>query len=202
MAPVFIPAYLPNIYYMARLVREPKISFITSGNYQKQTFRNRCEIDGANGKLTLSIPIDHTHGGEHRPAHEVRIFKGSQWQKQHWKSITSAYRSSPYFEYYEDEFLPFYNRFYPTLMVFNVAVLETILTLLGVDVLHKNVINNTYVPEAETLIKAKKVKVPQFPVYKQVFDDKYGFINNLSCIDLLFNLGPESLDYLEAIPLE
>ena len=100
------PTYLPNISYMAWLIKK-KIYFNLTDKYNKQTFRNRSEIYGANGKLILTIPIIHSKEKKLQLTKEVKIFDKINWQTNHWKSICSAYRSSPYFEFYEQDFFNF-----------------------------------------------------------------------------------------------
>lgn len=200
MAAFITPAYLPSIYYMSWLIRQEKIFFYTGGNYQKQTYRNRTRIYGANGMLNLTIPIAHSKKVTPQKDEEVQIFSQESWQKQHWKSITSAYRSSPYFEFYEDDLKPFFNKEYNYLMHLNSLLIKTLINLLGVEI-QQEVMDSVQEKDRNmnALFIAKKITVPPLPPYKQVFDDKHGFLNNLSCIDLLFNLGPQSLDYLENI---
>ncbi|MDA9852300.1 WbqC family protein, partial [Flavobacteriaceae bacterium] len=101
MIPIVCPAYLPNVQYCNWILQQQQIHFTGSTTYQKQTFRNRSEIYGANGKLKLTVPIRHTHGIQKSLDQEVSIAYDTDWQKQHWKSICAAYRSAPYFEFYE-----------------------------------------------------------------------------------------------------
>ncbi|MDC3133159.1 WbqC family protein [Flavobacteriaceae bacterium] len=200
MEAVVTPAYLPSIYYMSWLLRQEKILFNTAANYQKQTARNRASIYGANGKIDLNIPITHTKSEKRKKDADAQIFKDEDWQRQHWKSITSAYKSSPFFEFYEDDLRPFFIQKHTQLMPFNIGLIHTLMTLLGSEIPQEVVFFDPkkHVPMV-ALILSKKTKNPLLPPYKQVFDNKYGFISNLSCIDLLFNLGPESLDYLQDI---
>lgn len=193
----FIPAYLPNIQYMARLVTEEKIAFINNKHYQKQTFRNRTEIYGANGKLKLTIPIVHHKTKAHQLDGKVAIHYDNKWQKDHWKSLEAAYRSSPFFEYYEDDFYPYYHQNFEKLMDFNIVLIEKILSLLDAEV---NILRMVKVEkEFSDLIIAKKKVKKDNPHYHQVFQSKHGFINNLSILDLIFNLGPQSLEYLRQV---
>lgn len=193
----FIPAYLPNIQYMARLVTEKKFAFIKNKHYQKQTFRNRTEIYGANGKLKLTIPIVHHKTKAHQLDGKVAIYYDNKWQKDHWKSLEAAYRSSPFFEYYEDDFYPYYHQNFEKLMDFNIVLIEKILSLLDAEV---NILRMVKVEkEFSDLIIAKKKVKKDNPHYHQVFQSKHGFINNLSILDLIFNLGPQSLEYLRQV---
>ena len=188
------PAYLPNIRYMSWIVSQRQVAFVTDNTYQKQTYRNRTEIYGANGKLKLTIPIVHSKKQSRQTDKAVAINYDNNWQKDHWRSLEAAYRSSPFFEFYEYDFQPFYYRNFDKLMDFNIELIKKILLLLDSDII--------LLPEKKAdkefsdLIIAKKVNKIEIPQYHQVFQSKHGFINNLSVLDLLFNLGPQSLEYL------
>ena len=194
MVPGVCPAYLPNINYMAWLVAQKKIAFVTHNHYQKQTFRNRTEIFGANGKLKLTVPIVHNRSQTRQVDGEVAIHYENGWQKNHWKSLEAAYRSSPYFEFYEDEFHPFYHQRVDKLMNYNISLIQKILDLIGAEI--EILTKEKDIDEFSNLIIAKQDQVREIPHYHQVFQSKYGFIHNLSVLDLLFNLGPQSHDYL------
>jgi len=191
-----IPTYLPSINYMSHLVKYPCI-FSTQCNYQKQTHRNRSYIYGANGKLGLTIPIHHTKKNGHQKDCEVRIKWEENWQKQHWKSLESAYRSSPFFEFYEDDLKSIFFVESEFLMDYNYQLIENLCDWLEVD--FPNQKTNIYQPlnpREEQLILAKNKADILLNRYPQVFETKHGFISNLSILDLLFNLGPESSTYL------
>ncbi len=188
------PAYLPNIHYMAWVVAQKKIAFVTHNHYQKQTFRNRTEIFGANGKLKLTVPIIHNKSQIRQIDDQVAIHYENGWQKNHWKSLEAAYRSSPFFEFYEDEFYPFYHQRIEKLMDFNISLIQKIMTLIGAEVETQK--KEKGIDEISNLIIAKQDTVRENPRYHQVFESKHGFIHNLSVLDLLFNLGPQSHDYL------
>jgi hypothetical protein len=191
------PAYLPTINYMAWVVTQEKVALVTHNPYQKQTYRNRTEIYGANGKLKLTIPIINTKNQARQIDEDVAIQYENNWQKNHWKSLQAAYRSSPFFEFYEDDFHPYYHQKYDKLVDFNIALIKRILYLLNVQV---NLIKmEKFDEEYSYLIIAKKKLKRVNPHYHQVFQSKHGFINNLSILDLLFNLGPQSLEYLGQI---
>ena len=127
---------------------------------------------------------------------EVSIQYENNWQKDHWKSLEASYRSSPFFEFYEDNFYPFYHQKFEKLMDFNVDLIQTILLLIGAEVLI--LLKEKPTKEFTDLIIAKRKK-KEHPHYQQVFQSKYGFLNDLSVMDLLFNLGPMTLDYLKQI---
>ena len=188
------PAYLPNIHYMAWVVSQKEIALVTHNPYQKQTFRNRTEIYGANGKLKLTIPIVHSKTKERQIDEAVAIHYENSWQKDHWKSLEAAYRSSPFFEFYEDDFHPFYHQKFEKLMDFNIALIQKVLSLIDAEV--KLLPKEKTADEFNDMIIAKHEVKKENPHYQQVFQPKHGFINNLSILDLLFNLGPQSLEYL------
>lgn len=168
--------------------------------YQKQTLRNRTYIHGANGKLLLSIPVKHLGKIGHQYYHNVVIENSFAWQKQHWKSIQSAYRSSPYFEFYEDELAVFYNTSFSSLYAFNKAYFELLLKLVGWK--PRLVYTQSYeasiaATDIRAQIEQKNNTADVGLKYTQVFEEKNGFIPNLSIIDLLFNEGPNTLTLLK-----
>jgi hypothetical protein len=179
---------------MAWVVSQKEIALVTHNPYQKQTFRNRTEIYGANGKLKLTIPIVHSKTKERQIDEAVAIHYENSWQKDHWKSLEAAYRSSPFFEFYEDDFHPFYHQKFEKLMDFNIALIQKVLSLIDAEV--KLLPKEKTADEFNDMIIAKHKVKKENPHYQQVFQSKHGFINNLSILDLLFNLGPQSLEYL------
>jgi hypothetical protein len=188
------PAYLPSVNYMVRIVAQKEIGFIISNHFQKQTFRNRTEIYGPNGKLNLIIPIVHRKDLDHQLDENVLIHQENSWQKNHWRSLEASYRSSPFFEFYELDLYPFFHTRQENLMELNIQLILEILSLLEVDI---NIIKEEEISsEFRELILAKEKTNKSNPVYSQVFATKHGYLDNLSILDLLFNLGPESVDYL------
>ncbi len=192
------PAYLPSIRYMAWMAAQNEVAFVKTNNYQKQTYRNRTEIYGPNGKLKLTIPILHKKNQKHQLDSEVEIFQESSWQKNHWKSLESSYRSSPFFEFYEDDLYPFFHQRQRRLMDLNISLIKKIFSLIDIEIVIKNTKEIYEFPE---LLDAKKKSVYKTPIYNQVFNSKHGYINNLSILDLIFNLGPDSNFYLKKIQL-
>tara|TARA_X000000368_G_scaffold243530_1_gene192531 strand:+ start:372 stop:968 length:597 start_codon:yes stop_codon:yes gene_type:complete len=190
------PAYLPSIRYMAWIVAKKEITFVLTNHYQKQTYRNRTEIYGANGKLKLTIPISNNKNQKNQLDRDVNIFNDSSWQRDHWKSLESSYRSSPFFEFYEDDLYPFFHEKHLKLMDLNMALIKKIFSLLEIVIKFKK--TNKY-DEFSELINAKQKTIYKIPIYHQVFNSKYGFINNLSILDLIFNVGPESNNYLKKL---
>ena len=192
------PAYLPSIRYMAWIVAKKEVSFVLTNHYQKQTYRNRTEIYGANGKLKLTIPISHNKFQKNQLDSEVKIFNDSCWQRDHWKSLESSYRSSPFFEFYEDDLYNFFHRRHEKLMDLNIALIKKIFSLLEIVIKFKK---TNKVDEFSELIRAKQKTIYKIPTYHQVFNSKYGFIDNLSILDLIFNVGPESNNYLKKLQI-
>ena len=188
------PAYLPSVNYMVRIVAQKEIGFIISNHFQKQTFRNRTSIYGPNGKMNLTIPIVHRKDLDHQLDKNVLIHQETSWQKNHWRSLEASYRSSPFFEFYELDLYPFFHTRQENLMELNIQLILEILSLLEVDIdINKE---EEISSEFRALILAKEKTNKSNPVYSQVFAPKHGYLDNLSILDLLFNLGPESVDYL------
>lgn len=192
----FIPAYFPPIAYIVQLINNDVI-FSLGGNYQKQTYRNRSTIYGANGKLNLTVPI--IHDGE-RGDLNIKISAANDWKNQHWKSFSSAYRSSPFFEFYEDELREEFFTDEPYLAKFNIKLIALIMQWL--DFPFDFSVEEKYMPLTEEegfYINAKVEPKISLPPYNQVFETKHGFLPHLSVLDLIFNLGPQSRDYLLSI---
>lgn len=194
------PAYLPNLEYCSWLLSQKIVYFSEGTSYQKQSFRNRTEIYGSNGKLKLTIPINHSHNGIKTLENEVLISQEINWQTLHWKSICYAYRSSPYFEFYEADFAPFYVKKTTKLFQFNLCLLKLIMDLVGSPMSYEIISSSDNKQERmDNLISTKIKSKKKFKNYIQVFENKHGFIPNLSIIDALFNLGPNTLSYLKKI---
>lgn len=201
---VFSSCYLPPIVYFKHWITANEIVIDVNEFFVKQTYRNRCTILGADGKLDLIVPIHKRNSKQLMK--EVKISYDDNWKKNHWKSIESAYRSSPYFEFYEDEFFGFYHeKNYELLVEFNMDLIRLILKLLKKQdefELSKNYVEQTDgVIDFRNEISPKNKSLNEFkqPEYIQVFSDKLGFQKNLSIIDLLFNEGPNSLAYLQKL---
>lgn len=188
-------AYLPNVYYLSQVINFDNIVIEKHENFVKQTYRNRCDIATANGKLSLSIPL--IKQADKELISGKKISYAEDWQKQHWRTIASAYKNSPYFEFFEDEFKPFYENQFEFLLDYNTALLQTILHILKI----KKQIDFTtqFELNPESLIDLRSLSevqtnVPLMQPYYQVFADKIGFTPNVSCLDALFNVGLETKD--------
>jgi len=195
--------YLPPIEYFAYLVNSDETQIEIQETYPKQTYRNRCKIITANGTLSLSIPVTKIHGNNTRTK-DIQISYIEDWQKNHWRAIESAYNASPFFMYFKDELQEFYKANYQSLAEFNFSLLKQLLNFMG----YKKEITFTeeYTKKTNKIIDLRSNFNPKkessflCPKYFQVFENKHGFQNNLSIIDLLFNEGPNTLNYLTEIP--
>lgn len=196
--------YLGPIQYYSKLVKYNKVYIEINDHFVKQTYRNRCKIYGANGILQLSIPVKKS--APKIKVKDLLIDYDTNWQKMHWKSIESAYRSSPFFEFYEDDFLPFYKTKYKFLLEFNSLLQNVILEHLDVN---KNIQytdeflsaeGSDYEDYRDSIHPKKNHLDPNFNCkqYNQVFIHKHGFKENLSIIDLLFNEGPNAINILNS----
>ena len=194
------PGYFPSIHQLAVMVQCEELWFEMDDHFQKQTNRNRMYIYSPNGTQLLQIPVKHNKG-IHQKTRDVKIEYSFNWQKQHWKSLEAAYRSSPFFEYFEDDLAPIYTKQYPFLMDLNLEIWELLQSLMGY---HKTPQKTTEyfhtspkeITDFRHLIDGKKHAFNNTP-YHQVFEEKHGFITNLSILDLLFNEGRHSLNYLK-----
>mgnify|MGYP000523504787 CR=1 FL=1 len=201
MKPAYIStAYLGPVQQYSKMFHFPEVRIETSENYLKQSYRNRCIIAGANGPLPLSVPIV-------KPdtlkclTKDIRISDHGNWRHLHWNAIVSAYNSTPFFEYYEDDFAPFYEKKYEFLFDFNEELRMLICQLL--DIQPQIQYTTSFEADVENdfrwISPKQDIADPSFLLkpYYQVFQDKHGFLPNLSIIDLLFNMGPESLLVLQ-----
>jgi len=199
---LFSISYAGPIYYYSLITRNNSVSIEQFENFPKQSIRNRCEIYGANGIICLSIPV--IRGRSHKvKIRDLKISYDTDWQKQHFKSIESAYRHSPFYEHYIDIFKEFYLSKFKFLWDFDLLMMEKIINELGLDT-KMNLTKEFYQGDqnkndyryAGFDMESPLIKPLSFPGYYQVFSDKYGFLPNLSIIDLIFNIGPDSREYL------
>lgn len=197
LLPIF---YLPPISWFAEFLdAENEIILEQFENFPKQTYRSRCAIYGANGKLALILPIH--HNGK-RTMKDLEISYAEDWQKLHWKSIKIAYQSSPYFEYYEEQLKQIYSSQPKSLIAFNLHALKVILKILKEEKefsLTEEYQKTTDAIDLRNQFSAKKESDYTFSEYYQTFSDKLGFVADLSVLDLLCNMGPESATYIKNI---
>lgn len=194
------PPYFGDIAHYTAMAKADEIYFESADNFQKQTARNRTHIMGANGRLMLNIPLKHSKEGIRQLTRDIRIENNFPWQDLHWKSLCSAYRSSPYFEFFEDDLQPLFVEKQSFLLDFNlktILLLFDLIKLDNIEIFHTD--EYTMTPDESVidyrhLIQSKKVNFKNEP-YLQVFDN-LDFLPNLCILDLLFNLGPQAKPYL------
>ena len=189
-------AYLGSIEYFAYLCSD-NYNIEVNDHFIKQSLRTRCEIYGANGRLTLTVPKVRKNSSK-TLFKDIRINYDHQWQKEHWQSIVSAYRSSPFFEYYEDEFHELFHKKHTFLIDVNMELMNFICQKINISTDFK--LSDSYIktPSSNDL-RMYAFNATALPRYIQVFENKHGFISNLSILDLLFNEGNKTKSYLESI---
>ena len=183
------------------MLKAENLYFEVCDNYQKQTYRNRTEIYGANGKLALTVPVNYTQ--KNRQFYkDVKIANENNWQQQHLKSLQSAYSMSPFFEYYIDDLMPMFEKQFDYILDFNLNCFEVLKDSLQLN------ITTTHTQTFEKIPKGKKdfrrlvnrnYEVNLLRYYTQVFTQKHGFISNLSILDVLFNQGPNTELYINKL---
>ncbi len=198
---LLIPTYFSPISQYGVIYQSDTVEFEVEDNYQKQTYRNRCYIYGANGKQLLNIPIEHNKSSKKQKTKDLKIEPGSNWQKQHYKSLKSAYNSSPFFEFYEADLLTIFQKSYSFLLDVNLDTYHFIEDAIQYPKPYTK--SKEYITEIEEdyreLASVKSHPNCILDSYTQVFDDKFGFIKNLSILDLLFMEGPNSISFLEKV---
>jgi hypothetical protein len=190
-------AWFPPVEWMHHFLGNDLVLIEAKENFVKQTYRNRCTIAAANGILSLSIPLQDE--GNKTLITEKKISYREGWQAKHWKAIESAYSSSPYFEYFENEIKQVVFSEHEFLFDLNSHSLRAVLQILRLQ--REIVVTTSYeaLPSALDLrysISPKEKSSLHFPEYYQVFNRRYGFAENLSMLDLLFNEGLGSVEYL------
>ena len=201
---LFSTAYFAPVHFYARFLQHTCVYIEQYENFAKQTYRNRCVILGSNGPVSLIVPVVKGRGPKVLIT-DLQISYDEGWQRNHWQTIVSAYNSSPYFEYYQDELLPFYQKKTKFLLDYNLKIHATLCDFLEIENPVKLTTDFECVPD-ETLNlrevispKNRRKSDPAFIAreYTQVFTEKFGFLPNLSILDLLFNEGPNSYTLLQ-----
>lgn len=196
------PAYFPPIAVFAAIVQAETVWFEAFDNYQKQTFRNRMYLYASNGKQTLTVPVKHTHSTGRQLYKNVQIENDFNWQKIHWRTLQTAYRTSPFFEYYEDDIYPLFHEPKTSLFELNLESIQLVCDCLQIEKSFKFTseylknYNSQEITDYRYLVNAKNQQAYNFDTYTQVFGQKYGYLQNLSILDLLFNEGPQAVDFL------
>ena len=197
--------YFGPIQWYQKLYRAEEVFIERCESFQKQTYRNRCIIATTNGPQPLTIPVERGQGDQIR---SLRISDHGNWRHLHWNALKSAYGESPFFDYYQDDIRPFFELRWDYLFDFNEAIREKMCELL--DIQPKVVPTELFLSPAEIKESAfgtdyREAIRPKHPEpdpdftprrYYQVYEQKHGFLPNLSVLDLLFNMGPESIFYL------
>ena len=193
-------AYLPPISWIREAMFADKVMIEAHETYPKQTYRNRCRIMTANGVLPLSIPVTKPDG-KHSKTKDIEIFYDEPWQRLHWRSIDAAYSNSPFFLYYKDELEKFYQKKYRFLLDLNLEILQALFSNMGksIDI----ALTSDFEHQPQELMDHRNSFSPkkpcdnsQFKRYTQVFEERFGFVADLSIIDLIFNEGPAALGAL------
>jgi hypothetical protein len=202
--PFFSTAWFPPVLWFAALGSHHQVFIEAHETYPKQSYRNRCYIAAPNGVQALVVPVIKP-GGNHSKITEVLVADEIRWRLAHWRSIEAAYNKSPFFIYYRDGLQSALFEEITHLFDLNLHLIRYLLSLLGLAVEVKLTVEfRKFIPGCLDLRyhlhPKKKQEYPTgMPVYTQVFEEKYGFVPNLSILDLLFNEGPASVIYLKEL---
>lgn len=194
-----------NTFFCHFLMRN-RVVIDLGENYPKQTWRNRYDILGGNGPISLTIPVVGQKGAK-TPVHQIEIDNETDWQSHHWKTLCSAYASAPYFEHYAPELEPLFKKRFNRLVEFNLAALKLLADWLETE--ERWHISDAYCQPTEHQLDLRPFFKPSRfnpdwmvgPSYTQVFSERFEFKSNCSVLDTIFNLGPEAHDYLAKIEM-
>ena len=199
------PTFFSPIEQYAAILQSDSIVFEIEDNFQKQTYRNRCYIHAANGRQMLNVPLIHQKSVGKIKTKDVLIDQETNnWQSNHIKSMQAAYRSSPFYEFYEDDIEAVLNKKHKYLLDLNIDLHEFVMECLQAS--QKFMVTTSYEVDSEFIdcrnfSNAKKESNATFPEYTQTFKEKHGFLKNLSILDLLCMEGPASFVNLNKIQL-
>lgn len=192
------PTYFPSISHYIAMIEAKSVTFEVEDTFQKQTNRNRMHIHSPNGIQMLNISVKHS--GSNDKFKDIKIDNQYNWQKNHFKSLEAAYKNSPFYEYFVDDIRPIFEKKHEFMLDLNFEIFELVNDALGISLPFEKTTEYfhevTDKKDFRYLVNGKK-DTTQIEPYTQVFDDKNGFINNLSILDLLFNEGRYAVDYLK-----
>ena len=191
-------AYFGPIEYYA-IILKYNCSIETHEHFIKQSIRNRCQIYSSYGKLNLTIPKISLNSSK-TSIKDIKISYAQNWQRTHWRAIKFSYNSSPYFQYYKEEIKNLMNKRETYLLKFNLKIHEKILSILKINT-EINITNQYFRQGDFKDLREYKFNNVLAEEYEQVFSNRHQFISNLSILDLIFNLGPESTQYLQNIKI-
>jgi hypothetical protein len=193
--------YFGPVQWYQKLCRYDRVLIEHCDAYQKQTYRNRCLIATTQGVQALTVPVVHSRDAQ-QDREVIKISDHGNWRHLHWQALQTAYGDSPFFEYYEDDLRPFFTERWELLYDFNEAIRLKMCELLDI---HPVVSHTTQYHPSPAPNDFRDAIRPKHPLpdahfeprpYYQVYQQKHGFLPNLSILDLLFNMGPESIYYL------
>ena len=195
---LFIPTYFSPISQYSEIIKSEKVIFEVEDNFQKQSYRNRCYIYNSNGKQLLNIPVKHKATSERKKTKDTLVENNVPWQDNHLKSLQTAYRTSPFYEFFEDDMMFIFKKKYKYLHDVNIDTFLFITDALQIssDFTKTKEYNVSYDNDYRNLTEVKHQPKKQVENYVQMFDDLHGFIPNLSMLDLLFMEGPNAISYL------
>jgi len=196
---LFIPTYFSTISQYTSIVKSNTITFEAEENYQKQSYRNRCYIFGANGKQLLNIPISNTNKISGKIKMRDVVVENSNWQRQHYKSLTTAYNHSPFFEFYKDDLQFIFTKKYKYLLDINIDSFHFINDALELSKKYNisKAYNENAINDFRYHAVVKNDNKTRYTPYIQMFEAENGFLENLSILDLLFMEGPNSINFMK-----
>jgi len=198
---LFIPTYFSPISQYSEIVKSNSVVFEMEDNFQKQSYRNRCYIYNSNGKQLLNIPVKdkNKESSQRKKTKDLLVDNDALWQDHHLKSLQTAYRTSPFYEFYEDDLLSIFTKKYTFIQDVNIDTFLFISDALQISQQYSKTeeyIVKTTEKDLRELSDVKKQPQKLVDNYVQMFDDKHGFIPDLSILDLLFMEGPNAISFL------
>ncbi|PQJ81209.1 WbqC family protein [Polaribacter glomeratus] len=196
---LFIPTFFSPIAQYSEIVKAGEIVFEMDDNFQKQSYRNRCYIYNSNGKQLLTVPVKHLSKDNRKKTKDALVENDFPWQDQHFKSLQIAYRTSPFFEFFVDDIAPIFEKKYTYLQDLNIDTFLFLTDALQIETSFSKTdeyLVETTEKDFRFLAEIKQQPKKLVDNYIQMFDDRHGFIPNLSILDLLFMEGPNAISYL------